>query len=103
MAFATPRGQPEAYATQARVQNTGKKRPDRPGQGENRTDRFRFKETKMLRERMVKVARALNGHWKDGMPETVGVCAEYAGGCTAIKQDLPIGSCCAGQDGVLWS
>ena len=38
-----------------------------------------------------------------GAPETVGVCAEYAGGCTAIKQDLPIGSCCAGQDGVLWS
>ena len=32
-------------------------------------------------------------------------CAGYAGGWTAITQDLPIESCCAGQDGVLrsWS
>ena len=65
MGFATPVRQTEAYATPARGRSTGKKRPNRPGKSENRRDRFRFRETKELRERMVEVARALNGHWTD--------------------------------------
>lgn len=66
MVFATPVRQAEAYdATPAQRRSTSKKRPNIPGKSKNRRDRFRFRETKELRERMVEVARALNGHWTD--------------------------------------